>query len=88
MKFIGAWWRKHRPKAPTLFDDELDEAIDDIASQPLAAGAVHEVVGGKTFRRVRLPKTKQHVFYYVDDAKGVIVIHTIWGARRGRKPKL
>ena len=58
-----------------------------IASQPLL-GVVHEVVGGKTFRRLLLRKTKQRVFYFVDDAKGVIVIHTIWGGRRGRGPKL
>ena len=70
------------PAAPTLFDDELDEAIDKIAKQPLR-GAVHEIVGGKTFRRILLHKAKQNVFYVVDDANGVIVIHTIWGARRG-----
>ncbi len=86
MKAIGAWWRKNRPKAPTLFEDELEEAIDEIGSQPLV-GVVHEIVGGKTFRRIMLRKTKQHVFYCVDDTNGVVVIHTIWGARRGR-PKL
>ena len=87
MKSIAAWWRTNRDAAPTLFDDELDEAIDKIANQPLL-GAVHEIVGGKTFRRLLLRKTRQNVFYVLDDAKGVIVIHTIWGARRGRKPKL
>lgn len=87
MKFIGAWWRQNRDRAPTLFDDELDGAIGRIAKQPLL-GTVHEVVGGRTFRRILLRKTKQHVFYVVDDANGVIVIHTIWGARRGRGPKL
>lgn len=87
MKFIGAWWRKNRSAAPTLFDDELEGATATIAKQPLL-GAVHEVVGGRTFRRILLRKAKQHVFYVVDDANGVIVIHTIWGARRGRGPKL
>jgi plasmid stabilization system protein ParE len=87
MKLIGAWWRKNRQAAPTLFDDELDDAIDRIARQPLI-GAFHEVIGGKTFRRILLRRTKQNVFYVIDDAKGVVVIHTIWGARRGRKPKL
>ena len=87
MKFIGVWWRKNRSAAPTLFDDELDEATATIAKQPLP-GAVHEVVSGQTLRRILLRKTKQHVFYVVDDANGVIVIHTMWGARRGRGPKL
>ena len=50
-----------------------------------------EVSGHKmppSIRRILLRKTKQQVFYVVDDANGVIVIHTIWGARRGRGPKL
>ena len=34
MKFIGTWWRKNRPKAATLFADELDTAIDEIAKDP------------------------------------------------------
>ena len=79
MKFIGGGWRKNRPAAATLFEDELDEAIHKIASQP-SLGVVHEVVGGKTFRRILLRKTKQRVFYFVDEAKGVIVIHTESGA--------
>jgi hypothetical protein len=87
MKLIGAWWRRNREIAPTLFDDELDEAIGRLVKRPLR-GAVHEVVGGKTFRRILLRRTKQHVFYVVDDATEVIVIHTIWGARRGRVPTL
>jgi plasmid stabilization system protein ParE len=87
MKFIGTWWRRNRPKAPTLFADELDAAIDEIAKDPFL-GTVHEIVGGRTFRRILLRRTKQNVFYVVDEAKGVVVIYGIWGARRGRGPKL
>jgi hypothetical protein len=35
-----------------------------------------------------MPKTEQHVYYTVDDAADEIVIETVWGARRGRGPKL
>jgi hypothetical protein len=30
----------------------------------------------------------QHVYYSIDEAGEVVVIRTIWGARRGRGPKL
>jgi hypothetical protein len=45
-------------------------------------------VAGEIIRRRLLPKSEQHVYYAVDAAKGVIVIHTVWGARRRRGPKL
>jgi hypothetical protein len=33
-----------------------------------------------------MPKTEQYVYYVV--ALDAVVIHTVWGARRGRGPKL
>jgi hypothetical protein len=39
-------------------------------------------------RRLLLPKSQQHVYYVIDEALGAVVIYTIWGARRGRGPKL
>ena len=50
-------------------------------------GTIHEIVDGVTILKARLRKTEQNVYYSVDDAKGVISIHTVWGARR-REPKL
>jgi hypothetical protein len=35
-----------------------------------------------------MPRTEQHIYYTVDEASDVIVIETVWGARRGRGPKL
>jgi hypothetical protein len=35
-----------------------------------------------------MPTTEQHVYYTVDEAAGEIVIETVWGAPRGRGPKL
>ena len=29
-----AWWREHRPKAPDLFDEELEQAIEQIVRRP------------------------------------------------------
>jgi hypothetical protein len=38
--------------------------------------------------RLLLPKTEQHLYYYIDDNTQEIVVLTVWGVRRGRGPKL
>jgi len=39
------------------------------------------VVDDMTFLRVLLRKTKQNVFYTFDEAQGVSVIQSVWGAK-------
>ena len=85
-KLVLAWWRANRPVAPTLFEDELTQAIETLCEQP-HAGTVYDPVAAARVRRLLLPKSEQHVYYVVDEAAEVVVIHTIWGARRGRGPK-
>ena len=87
VKLVAKWWRDNRPAAPTLFYDELETAIEMLMAQPML-GAEHRTLDGVTIRRVLLPRSLQHVFYGVDEEKGVIVIYTVWGATRGRGPKL
>jgi plasmid stabilization system protein ParE len=87
VQYITRWWRKNRTSAPSLFEDELDEAIGRLEADP-NLGTEYRVVRGHTIRRMLLRKTEQHVFYSVDDENGVVVIHSVWGARRGRGPKL
>lgn len=86
MEYITRWWRKNRPAASSLFEDELDDALDKLEAEP-TLGTEYRVVRGRVIRRILLPKTEQHVFYSVGEDDG-IVIHTVWGARRGRGPKL
>ncbi len=50
-------------------------------------GTVVEVVNSEPIRKARLRRTEQNVYYSVDEAKGVISIHTVWGARRGPRPE-
>ena len=84
---VARWWRENRSAVPTLFDDELDAVIEKLKSQP-TLGIDYQIVSGELIRRTLLPKTAQHVYYAVDDRVGVIVIYTVWGARRGRPPTL
>lgn len=87
IKVVATWWRENRADAPTLFDDELADLIERLKVHPVL-GTIHEIVDGATILKVRLRKAEQNVYYSVDEARGVISIHTVWGARRGRGPKL
>jgi hypothetical protein len=87
VKLVGAWWREHRPEAPTRFADELDWAKREMLSRPNLAPR-YKTTSGKVCQRLLLPTTEQHVYYTVHQDADLIVVHTVWGARRGRGPKL
>jgi plasmid stabilization system protein ParE len=86
IQFVGAWWRENRPAAPMLFAVELRAAFAQIRSAP-EIGQVYRW-RGRTFRRVFLPKSRQHVYYSVDIDAAVIHIDAVWGAQRGHGPEL
>ena len=48
----------------------------------------HAEIEGEPVWRILMPVTEQHVYYTVNDAAAEVVIETLWGARRGRTPKL
>lgn len=75
LKVVATWWRENRADAPTLFDDELSDLIERLKLHP-ALGTIHEIVDGATVLKVRLRKAEQNV-YSVDEARGVISIHTV-----------
>jgi plasmid stabilization system protein ParE len=84
-KRLKTWWLANRPKAPDLFERELDVALEEIAADP-QVGVLYEQ--GKLdvpVRRVLMPKTKTHVYWAVDGDE--IVVVSIWGARKRRGPK-
>ena len=86
VRLVAAWWRKNRPSAPMLFDDELHDAIEALEAQP-TIGSVYRTVEGEVMRRLLLPRSAQHVYYAADEASGILIVHAVWGARRGRGPR-
>ncbi|MGB8930207.1 MAG: hypothetical protein WCC48_03030 [Anaeromyxobacteraceae bacterium] len=81
------WWRENRPASPDLFSDELADILGLIARTP-NAGARYETVSGKAARRVLMPRTKNHVYFEVDETHERIIVHAVWGTPRGRGPDL
>ena len=84
VRSIGAWWRRHGI-VPDLFERELAEAQEKLLAMP-ALGVPYRTVRGRVVRRILMPKTQQHLYYSLDE--DTIAVHMVWGARRGREPKL
>jgi plasmid stabilization system protein ParE len=84
---IEAWWHRKRDKAPTLFEDELEEAKGFLSSTPNLA-RVHAARSKRLIRCTVMPKTKVKLYFWVDESAGVVNILSAWGGKRGREPKL
>jgi plasmid stabilization system protein ParE len=82
-----AWWREHRPDAPRLFAEELAKVCQEIQRNPLLAQPFLERRGVIVRRRL-LQRTDRHVYYVADTEAGIVTVLRVWGARRGRGPKL
>lgn len=80
-------WQKYRPSAPFLVEQELDEALRRLRTMP-KIGIPYAMSKRSEVRRLLLPKTEYHLYYTLERDETVIVIHSVWGARRGRGPKL
>lgn len=84
---IDRWWRENRPAARDLFARELAEARALLAATP-EMGSPYAERQGVLVRRTLLPKTHQHVYYEVDRENDLVMILAVWGAPRGRGPRL
>jgi plasmid stabilization system protein ParE len=84
---IDAWWRENRLDAPRLFAEELASVCEAIRRKPLIMKAYTER-SGIVIRRWQLRRTLQHVYFVADVEKDVITVLRVWGARRGRGPRL
>jgi plasmid stabilization system protein ParE len=80
------WWRQHRD-ARDLFAQELADARTLLRRAP-NIGSMYTVLDGLPVRRVLLPKTGAHVYYSIDEGEGLVKILAVWGAPKGRAPRL
>jgi len=80
------WWREHRD-AEELFVEEFERTLEQLSSMP-GIGQRYRYMRGKMIQRVLMKKTGCHVYYFHDREHDLIEVHTIWGSRRERGPKL
>ncbi len=82
----NAWWRQHRD-AKTLFAEEFLAALRHLRNAP-ESGSLYARKRGRTIRRWLMPKTKYHIYYRFDRRLDLVIIYSVWGARRGVGPEL
>ena len=83
---IGRWWEEHRGAAPDLFVDELEATFRLLCSER-GAGVRWPTSRRPTLRRILMPRTNNHVYFVVDEARDTVRVLAIWGAPRGTTPK-
>jgi plasmid stabilization system protein ParE len=80
------WWREHRD-AKDIFARELAGTRTLLREAP-NIGSMYTVLDGLPVRRVLLRKTRTHVYYSVDGDAELVTVLAVWGAPKGRAPKL
>ena len=85
MRRINASWRKQADH-PDLFLDELLETIEVIEATSVV-GTIYSIKAKHRVHRLLIPKSEQHV-YLVRKSDELVVVVSIWSARRRRGPKL
>jgi len=77
------WWIRNRPAARDAFVREYQAALLLLAESPRAGLPVRN---HRTLRRLVLPKTGYLVFYRYFEEASVVLVKSVWHARRGKGP--
>jgi plasmid stabilization system protein ParE len=80
------WWKRHRPRSPDLFEQELAAALARIAAAPTFGRPYRAARSTAEVWRVLLSKTRNHVYYTVTTDE--IRVLTVWGAPKGGAPRI
>ena len=83
-----AWWQEHREKAPRLFVEELATIVAKLRAGEDEERQQFAARGGRIIWRILMPKTRNHVFYRVNDAAAEVEIIVVWNAIAGATPDL
>jgi plasmid stabilization system protein ParE len=83
----AAWWLDNRPKAPDAFAEELERALQLIASQPkIGARARNATLVG--VQRIHLARVHYHLYYRVTSNPAAVEVLALWHASRGSQAPL
>ena len=79
------WWTSNRPKAPDAFAEELQRALQLIASQP-AIGAQTQNTKLAGVRRIHLARVHYYLYYRASASPPAIEVLALWHTSRGSAP--
>ena len=81
------WWASNRPKAPVAFAEELERALQLIASQP-AIGAQAQNAKLAGVRRIHLTRVRYYLYYRISRSPPGIEVLALWHTSRGSDPPM
>lgn len=81
-----AWWEQHREKAPGLFLQELAAIVGKLRVGADAERQEYCARGGRIIWRILMPKTRNHVYYRVNETAGEVEVLLVWNAIAARTP--
>ncbi|RLB53076.1 MAG: hypothetical protein DRJ42_12955 [Deltaproteobacteria bacterium] len=82
-----AWWAENRPDSPDLFAREFRDTLGLIQVTP-GAGVGWPTSRRPTLRPILMAKTRNHIYFRVDEERAVIHVLAVWGAIKEHGPKL
>ena len=84
---IEEWWAENRPAAPALFAQEFRDTLEFIRGNP-GVVTLWPTARRPDLRRVLMPRTRHHLYFRADMTMQVVQVLAVWGAPRGRGPRL
>lgn len=82
---LVAWWRENRTRIPDHLEKEFGRVLKLVGRNP---GLGTRYRADERYRIHRLKKTPYFIFYFVDEAAGVVQLDGVWSAQRGQGPPL
>jgi hypothetical protein len=84
----STWWVRNRTKAPLALEEDFDDALELISTQP-NLGSIAKDVDLAGVRRLFLNRVGYFLYYRViGEPPATIQIVALWHARRATGPKL
>ena len=87
IKEAAEWWSSNRPKAPKAFVEELERALQLIASQPMI-GARARNLKLIEVRRIHLARVHYYLYYRLTFEPETLEVLALWHTSRGKAPPL
>lgn len=77
---------QHRDKAPDLFVQELAAIVAKLRDRTDADRQQFAARGGHIIWRILMPKTRNHIYYRVNDRAAEVEVLLEWNATAARTP--
>jgi plasmid stabilization system protein ParE len=81
-----AWWEQHREKAPRLFVEELATVVAKLRNGADEERQQYAARGGRIIWHILMSKTRNHVYYRMNETAGEVEILLVWSAVAGATP--